>query len=150
MEITQRFDEDGINLNRESVFYDGMWWHRYPNAKETVTRNYFHKGINNKITFLHRYIWEKHNGKQPKGYEVHHVDDNPANNKIDNLILLTKAEHCKVTWTGKKHSDESKKKMSISMMGKTNRLGKTHSQETKLKMSITAKKRWADKKALSL
>lgn len=42
---------------------------------------------------LHIYIYEKYNGKIPKGYQVHHIDHNKDNNEIDNLKLLTRKEH---------------------------------------------------------
>lgn len=45
---------------------------------------------------LHIYIYEKYNGKIPKGYEVHHIDHNKDNNEIDNLKLLTRKEHNKI------------------------------------------------------
>ena len=45
---------------------------------------------------LHRYIWEKHNGKIPKGYDIHHIDGNRLNNDISNLIMLTPSEHHKL------------------------------------------------------
>lgn len=44
---------------------------------------------------LHVYIWEKHNGVIPKGFQVHHVDRNKDNNEIENLVLLSKADHLK-------------------------------------------------------
>lgn len=42
---------------------------------------------------LHQYIWEKHNGDVPKGYEIHHIDFDTTNNDISNLIMLTIKEH---------------------------------------------------------
>jgi hypothetical protein len=40
----------------------------------------------------HRFIWEKHNGKIPKGYRIHFKDKNTMNCDIDNLILLSGKE----------------------------------------------------------
>lgn len=45
--------------------------------------------------YLHRYLWEKVNGKIPEGYQIHHIDHNPLNNSIDNLELVKKGEHQK-------------------------------------------------------
>lgn len=42
---------------------------------------------------LHRYIWEKYNGPIPKGYEIHHVDENKDNNDISNLMCLSNHDH---------------------------------------------------------
>lgn len=46
--------------------------------------------LNSKI---HRVIWVAVNGEIPKGYEVNHIDENPSNNCIDNLNLLTHQEN---------------------------------------------------------
>lgn len=54
------------------------------------------KKINGKRIRLHRYIYEKFKGKIPKGYEVHHIDQNKENNDINNLELLLKKEHQKI------------------------------------------------------
>ena len=45
---------------------------------------------------LHRYIYEKYNGKIPKGMQVHHIDHNKDNNEISNLMLLTRKEHDRI------------------------------------------------------
>lgn len=45
---------------------------------------------------MHRYVWEYYNGKIPSGYEIHHKDCNKDNNSIENLQLLTAAEHDKI------------------------------------------------------
>ena len=42
---------------------------------------------------LHRYVWRFYNGDIPDGYNVHHVDEDKANNEIENLLLLPKGEH---------------------------------------------------------
>ena len=61
-------------FNGESYYYCG---------------NYFQR----KGKRLHRAVWEYHNGVIPTGYHVHHVDKNRANNAIDNLELISGAEH---------------------------------------------------------
>lgn len=42
---------------------------------------------------LHRVVWEYHNGKIPKGYDIHHIDGDKSNNQIENLQCLTRKEH---------------------------------------------------------
>ena len=58
------------------------------------TENGHYRGNNGK--FIHRVIWEYFNSEIPKGYVVHHIDFNPANNDISNLTLLTYSEHRKL------------------------------------------------------
>jgi len=41
----------------------------------------------------HDVVWEGSNGPIPEGYEVHHRDEDPLNNEIGNLQLLTRLEH---------------------------------------------------------
>lgn len=43
---------------------------------------------------LHRKIWEEFYGQKiPDGYVIHHRDENPLNNNISNLQLMTHEEH---------------------------------------------------------
>lgn len=42
---------------------------------------------------LHVYVWEKFNGPVPEGYDIHHIDHDPSNNEIENLIALPESEH---------------------------------------------------------
>lgn len=42
---------------------------------------------------IHRYVWESYNGEIPKGYEIHHIDHDKSNNSIENLELMTFANH---------------------------------------------------------
>jgi hypothetical protein len=38
-------------------------------------------------------VWEQHAGPIPKGYEVHHRDENKLHDDLANLALVTRSEH---------------------------------------------------------
>lgn len=72
--------------------------------------------VNGETRSYPRYLYEQHhNCTITAGYEVDHKDDNPDNNCIDNLQLLTKAENLKkqsklyITPKGYKQSEEHKR-----------------------------------------
>lgn len=52
--------------------------------------------INGKRKRLHRYIWEIHNGTIPKGYSIHHIDEDKINNDISNLELMKSGRHSRL------------------------------------------------------
>jgi hypothetical protein len=95
----------------------------------------------------HRWVWKKHNGEIPvdennQTYEIHHIDRNKKNNSIENLLCLSKREHAQLhfeagefaaaysilkrtkgiikDFTGWKHSEETKQKISMSISGDKN------------------------------
>ena len=42
---------------------------------------------------IHRAVYHYYFGDIPEGYEIHHIDENKANNDISNLVMMTKSEH---------------------------------------------------------
>lgn len=46
-----------------------------------------------KWQLYHRYLWEKHNGKIPKGHIIAFKDGNQLNTVIENLEMITKIEN---------------------------------------------------------
>mgnify|MGYP001625137713 FL=1 len=42
---------------------------------------------------MHVYVWEYYNGSVPSGYEIHHIDENKANNCINNLDCIKVEKH---------------------------------------------------------
>ena len=48
----------------------------------------------NRKRLVHRVVWEEHYGKIPKGMEIHHINGNKTDNRIDNLELIIHKEHC--------------------------------------------------------
>ncbi|MDR2874289.1 MAG: HNH endonuclease [Methanobrevibacter sp.] len=64
-------------------------------GKTAISNGYYiiggnEKGYKNKK--LHRLIWEEVNGPIPKGYFIHHKDENRMNNDIENLEIMSHAE----------------------------------------------------------
>ena len=47
---------------------------------------------------IHRGCWEAYWGTVPEGHDVHHRDEDRQNNVIENLALMTQAEHAKLHW----------------------------------------------------
>lgn len=53
-----------------------------------------HNYVYTKTITYSRYLWMTHHQRViPEGYEVDHIDDNPSNNEISNLQLLTTDEN---------------------------------------------------------
>lgn len=90
---------------------------------------------------LHRLIFEDCysklygcNYKIPKGFIVHHKDDDKLNNNIFNLELMSDKDHTSLHHKGVKMSEESRAKMSKAKSGKNHPMyGKHLSEEQKAK-----------------
>jgi hypothetical protein len=80
----------------EEIIWHGISFKRYPESKKWADANYYRPHslyIQNGIEALHREIWREKHGPIPKGYCVHHKDENTANNDINNLVLIARGEH---------------------------------------------------------
>ena len=53
---------------------------------------------------VHHIVWHVATGHWPKWPEIiHHIDENPFNNELGNLQLMTVAEHHRIHRSGEKH-----------------------------------------------
>lgn len=53
--------------------------------------------VNGKQIRTHRYVMQKHLGRELRSNEiVHHIDGNKANNDISNLEIVSRSEHIKM------------------------------------------------------
>ena len=51
------------------------------------------EGVAGKTIWMHRFVWEHHNGVIAPGYQIHHRDKNTGHNAISNLECVTPKEH---------------------------------------------------------
>ncbi len=49
--------------------------------------------VGGRIVAEHRLVWEAHRGSIPEGMAIHHVNGDNRDNRIENLQLVTPAEH---------------------------------------------------------
>lgn len=100
-------------------------------------------------------------GEWFSGCEVHHFDENPENNRADNLKICTKEEHYAFHHDsrsemmkkrsginnpnfGKKFTEEHRRKLALGKMGEKNpNYGKTASEKTRRKLSEANKRHYA-------
>lgn len=67
--------------------------------------NFPGKKYRGRYCYEHTLIWWKHKELPKKGYEIHHINGNHRDNRIDNLKLLTIKEHRDL------HSKDRQKKL---------------------------------------
>lgn len=54
--------------------------------------NYLRGTFKGRRMLLHWYVWEKANGPVPVGFVIHHKDNNPQNNLLENLELVARVD----------------------------------------------------------
>jgi len=97
---------------------------------------------------FHKLVWNLYHptDKWQKGFDIHHLDENPLNNSPFNLIKLTRSDHMQYHNLCKHVSKETRQKLSIAKTGenhpnygmigeKSPNYGKHRSEETRQKMS---------------
>ena len=104
------------------IEYEGDRYYKRPDGYYCTSRT---KGDKRLHVQMYQDYW---NCIIPKGFVVHHKDDNKENNTVDNYFLLTNAGH--VRWHNNHMSKERKEKVRLA------HVGKTHSEESKEKVSL--------------
>jgi hypothetical protein len=64
----------------------------FKNIKFTPQSNGYYRKTDGKRELMHRFVWEYYNGKIPKGYDIHHKDEDITHNNINNFEMIKKDE----------------------------------------------------------
>ena len=52
-----------------------------------------YKRVGNRTIAVHRLVWEARHGPIPEGMVIHHINGDQQDNRIENLQMVTPAEH---------------------------------------------------------
>ena len=72
-----------MNENTYPVWKNGKGY-----ACVSMTENGYQKAY-----LLHRLVWEMEHGPVPNGYELHHLDHDKGNWRLDNLMMVDRQTH---------------------------------------------------------
>lgn len=84
------------NYELKSVIYRGVYYSRKADKRYYRAMRWDADLKKSWEDSLHRAVWRHHNGPIPKGLDVHHKDNDPDNNDISNLQLISKSDHAKL------------------------------------------------------
>jgi len=65
----------------------------YDGKKFTLRCHGYYELTTGDRTLMHRYVWENERGEIPEGWDIHHLNEDKTDNRIENLECLPKAEH---------------------------------------------------------
>lgn len=94
--IWEKMKNAGVKTRKKKllpfIVYDDRKW-----TINKTTGYYRQTNSRKKHIALHRYVYEKEtNTVIPENYDIHHIDYDKTNNKLENLQLLLKSEHTKL------------------------------------------------------
>lgn len=93
MHITSRGYESLSNKKKPSFERLFRKYQIFDGLKFTLRNNGYYAKTTGDRVLMHRYVWEKSKYAIPDGWDIHHINNDKSDNRIENLECLPKAEH---------------------------------------------------------
>lgn len=90
-----QFKKGGLPKNTKPVGYERITKDGYIEVKIKMRPS--NPKCNDNFVVKHRIVWEEAHGPIPKGYVLNFLDGNKQNCALENLALVTRAEHLQMT-----------------------------------------------------
>lgn len=136
-----------VKIFRSKIKKPKSIYYQYKNSKRQLQREIHYIYINGKYIRLHRYLANKYIRKLKEGEIVHHKNGKTLDNDINNLEIMTRADHAREHKPVKnyKFTIEQRRKLSESHKGQEawnkGMKGFKHTEESRLNMSNAQKGR---------
>lgn len=68
----------------------------YEGRKFTIRNHGYYALTTDDRCLMHRFIWEREKNAIPDGWDIHHINGDRSDNRLENLICLPKDEHTRI------------------------------------------------------
>lgn len=77
--------------------------------KFTLRNNGYYGRTYGNRELMHRVVWKHNKGDIPSEYDIHHINHDKTDNRIENLEIYEKSEHARLFSTGNNQHTKGKK-----------------------------------------